>query len=318
MPALNEEAHIRRAIKSLLPSPEHYPCELIVVDGGSTDATCLIIEALARKDPRIRLIHNPRRLQAAGVNHAAKQANPISEILIRADCHAEYPVHFVDLVCRPILEGRAASVVVPMVSRGQTFIQSGIAIAQNARLGNGGAPHRSARTSHFVDHGHHAAILKSAYSQIGGYREDMIANEDAEFDLRLKKIGQKIWLCQEAQITYFPRKTFAALARQYFRYGEGRARTCILHRIWPRIRQIAPVLIASTITMAFIGSGIEPFLVLLPLGYLFLCQAYAIGLTLRLRQSSALLAGCAALVMHMSWGFGFLSESFRELIKLRR
>ena len=44
--------------------------EVIVADGGSTDRTRGIVGAIAERDPRVRLIDNPGRMQAAGLNRA--------------------------------------------------------------------------------------------------------------------------------------------------------------------------------------------------------------------------------------------------------
>src|SRR5579863_184080 len=71
LPILNEERHIRACLESVL--AQDYPgdrFEVIVADGGSTDGTRDIVSAVAARDPRVRLIDNPGRLQAAGLNRA--------------------------------------------------------------------------------------------------------------------------------------------------------------------------------------------------------------------------------------------------------
>ena len=53
MPSLNQAAFIRSAIESVL-SQSHQDLELIVVDGGSTDGTQQVLEALGNRDKRLR------------------------------------------------------------------------------------------------------------------------------------------------------------------------------------------------------------------------------------------------------------------------
>lgn len=58
VPARNEKAEIGRALESL--AKQNYPdLEIIVVDDGSTDSTVAIVQALADRDDRIRLLTAP-------------------------------------------------------------------------------------------------------------------------------------------------------------------------------------------------------------------------------------------------------------------
>ncbi|MEL7048523.1 MAG: glycosyltransferase [Pseudomonadota bacterium] len=84
MPALNEERYIRDAILSVLPDPNDIDCELLVMDGGSTDGTCALVQKMHETDPRIRLLHNPKKVQSAAVNLAARKADPRARCLVRA------------------------------------------------------------------------------------------------------------------------------------------------------------------------------------------------------------------------------------------
>ncbi len=230
MPALNEEAYVANAVRSILPSRARMACELLVVDGGSSDRTAEIVRALAAEDDRIRLVHNDKRIQSAAVNAGARLADPHSRFILRADCHSHYPPDFVE-GCISTLERRgAASVVVPMRTVGKTCMQRAIAAAQNSRLGNGGSRHRVAGRSGFVEHGHHAAFDRKIFLEAGGYDERFSHNEDAELDIRLVQGGHRIYLDAGLTIAYYPRATLPALARQYHNFGWGRANTLVKHR----------------------------------------------------------------------------------------
>lgn len=305
MPALNEERYIGPAIRSLSRIPERIDYEILVLDGGSTDRTREIVEEFARADPRIRLVPNERRIQSAAVNLAANVADPRSRYLIRADCHADYPEGFVERCLDSLERNDATSVVVPMRTVGATCFQKAIATAQNSRLGNGGSAHRMAGGSQFVDHGHHAAFRRDAFLAAGGYDETFTHNEDAELDVRLRRAGGRIWLEADAAISYFPRATLPALARQYFAHGKGRAKTIRKHGLRPKLRQLLPLAAVGLALLSLLGAVFEPHLLVVPVAYI--SAALLAGALLAVRETSpcSVASGLAALAMHSAWAFGF-------------
>jgi succinoglycan biosynthesis protein ExoA len=312
VPALNEENYIRKAIASLIPTDDCLDYELIVLDGGSTDRTPLIVKEMALGNPRIRLEPNPARYQSAAVNRGAKLAKPASDIIIRADSHAEYPPGFVAGLARELRGRDVASVVVPMRTRGKRFLQRGIAAAQNSRLGNGGALHRITNISRYVDHGHHAAFERNRFLAIGGYDESFTHNEDDEFDIRLRNSGARIWLCSEFTISYFPRNSLGQLARQYFNHGSGRARTMLKHRRPPKVRQLLPLGVLTTNMLSVpLGLGFGWPFFLPSLAYIGACLTGGVVLALSGRDSAGCAAGPAAMVMHQSWAAGFVYRAVR-------
>ncbi|MGJ4931208.1 glycosyltransferase family 2 protein [Bradyrhizobium sp. HKCCYLS2038] len=315
VPTLNEENYIEGALSSLVSGLEHVDYELIVLDGGSTDRTPLIVTQLASRDPRIRLEPNPLRYQSAAVNRGAMIARSASDIIIRADSHAEYPTGFVAGLIRELRERDAASVVVPMRTRGKGMIQRGIAAAQNSRLGNGGALHRVGTSSRYVEHGHHAAFLRKTFLEIGGYDESFTHNEDAELDTRLRRAGAKIWLCAELAVTYFPRSSFGALARQYFNHGSGRARTMLKHRQPPRLRQMLPLgVLGMNVVGPVLWIGYSWLFVVPTMLYAGACLAAGGYFVVINRDIAGCAAGAAAMVMHHGWAVGFSARILRSLI----
>src|SRR5262249_46348850 len=110
----------------------------------------------------------------------------------------------------------------------------------------------------WVDHGHHALMRVRAFREAGGYDESFTHNEDAEFDTRLRAGGGRILLAADILIDYYPRSTAAALARQYFKYGEGRARTALKHRAGLKFRQMAPAALAPIVSLGLLLAPFAP------------------------------------------------------------
>ncbi|RJL19329.1 glycosyltransferase family 2 protein [Paracoccus siganidrum] len=323
VPTLNEAAGIEACLRSLLAGdPRLAQADLVVADGGSSDATRAIVAALSRQFPQIRLIDNPQRLQSAGINRAVRLcAEPRHRILVRADAHATYPPGFAMRVADRLVQTGHASVVVPMDSRGRGCFSRAAAWIVDTRLGSGGSAHRGGRRSGEVDHGHHAAMELTWFRHVGGYDPRFSHNEDAELDHRLRQAGGRIWMADDLRLDYRMRPGLRSLARQYWNYGRGRARTCRKHGIRPRPRQIAPALnlVLLLAGLATAAAGLAAGLPLLagagliwPLAYLALLAGASAAMALRHRSACGLLAGPALAAMHLPWGAGFLTGIARR------
>jgi succinoglycan biosynthesis protein ExoA len=306
MPALNEERYVSKAIASILPSSSDIDWEVLVVDGGSTDGTCATVEEIAARNPRIRLLRNERRIQSAGVNLGARHADPRATHLVRADCHAEYPPGFVERCVRTLVSNGVAAVVVPMRTKGTTCMQKAIAAAQNSKLGNGGAAHRLPGRSGLVEHGHHAAFDLRTFIELGGYDERFTHNEDGELDKRMTNAGKLIYLDGGSTITYYPRSDLVSLARQYFKFGGGRANMLIKHRARPRLRQLLPVAALLICLCSLALAAVDPIFLSAAAAYVLGCTGWGAVLAFRQKERCLLFSGFAAMTMHMSWASGIL------------
>ncbi|WP_134680591.1 glycosyltransferase family 2 protein [Paracoccus ravus] len=304
IPTLNEATHIAQVLSSALGFCTD-PGDLIVVaDGGSEDGTRLIVRQMAVFEPRVHLLDNPRKLQAAGVNLAVSAFGTQATWLLRMDAHSAYPDDFAKILLDEARGRNADSVVVSMVAQGEGFWHRAIAAAQNSRIGNGGSAHRSQGPGKWVSHGHHALMRISAFREIGGYDPGFTHNEDAELDHRLTAAGFRIWLTGRTGLIYFPRRNLAALIRQYHAFGRGRRRNLAKHRAWPGARQtlvavLAPALLCVTLAPLWWGFAI-PFA-------LWMAGCLVSGAAIALRQNE--LAGCFsglfAGAMHLAWSTGY-------------
>lgn len=305
IPCLNEAAHIAPLIAELLADPVN--TRIIVADGGSTDGTRAIVRGIAASEQRVTLLDNPGRLQSAGINRAVAHFGAGATWLARIDAHALYPAEYVSRLIATAEAEAADAVVVRMETRAPSGFARAVAAAQNSRLGTGGAAHRSAAQAGPVEHGHHALMRTRLFTAAGGYCETMACNEDAELDLRLLALGARIWLTPDLPVIYFPRGTPRALARQYWRYGAGRATTVRRHRRRLRLRQAVPLAVAPACALA-LAAPLAPALALPAAGWALLCQGWGLALAARARRADVALSGSAAMIMHLAWSAGYWKQ----------
>lgn len=318
IPALNEERYIESCLRSLLGyDARTRQLRVVVVDGGSTDATRDIVRALRSEFPQVELLDNPRRLQSAAVNLAARHAGGDFDILVRCDAHSAYPPGFIMAVADSLVRQDVQSLVVPMDAVGTTPLQRANAWIVDTKIGSGGAAHRGGRRSGLVDHGHHAGFRLDWFQQLGGYDESFTHNEDAEYDYRCRQAGGRIWLDADIRVAYFPRATPASLWNQYQGYGRGRARNLLKHATRPGLRQLIPPI---NLILLSVSGAVIPFH---PSGWVWpgiyssALLAAGLGIAVTRRSSSGLLAGVALAVMHNAWAWGFLKHALVAAIRHR-
>jgi succinoglycan biosynthesis protein ExoA len=309
IPALNEASSIEGVIRSLRDERTgNTDVSIVVVDGGSTDGTVEIVHRLAATRKRLRLLHNPARIQSAGINLAAQTCGRDADVLVRCDAHAAYPVGFVRRLLDTLHRTGADSVVVAMDSMtGRTCLQRAVGWVSDTLLGSGGSAHRAGRHSGFVDHGHHAAFRMASFLACGGYDESFTHNEDAELDCRQRLRGGRIYLDAAIRIGYYPRAELGALETQYFRYGHGRSRTVRRHPGSMRARQLAVPLHFALSLAALVLAPAWPLVLAWPVLYLVALVLASLQAAWRHRSVCGLLSGPAAGVMHLSWAAGFLA-----------
>ncbi len=315
IPCLNEIKHIKALLDSLASLSD---TDIIVADGGSTDGTQMAVLAAIKINAKIKLLNNPKKTQSTAINLAVKKFAGDAKYLMRLDAHGEYPQNFVTDLVNEAEEIHSDVIVVSMDTVGKSLFQKVVAITQNSKLGNGGSSHRNERLrGKWVDHGHHALMSIKAFTNVGGYDQSFIANEDAELDFRLNKAGYKIWLTGRTNMIYFPRDSFYSLYIQYYRYGLGRASNVLKHKQIPQLRQMIPLSVFPCFLL-FLCAPVS-FLLMFPfLAWLSLCLSYGVLLAWKNSSIFTLLSGAIAATMHMGWSVGFckkiVSFSFR-LIK---
>ncbi|WP_353475667.1 glycosyltransferase family 2 protein (plasmid) [Salipiger sp. H15] len=311
IPTLNEEAHIEHTLDQLLRG--RYGAErveTVVADGGSTDRTRALVTAYAERNPNVRLIDNPRRLQSAAVNLAVSScARPEHRVLVRCDAHAIYPPGYVLSVANSLMGREADALATVMDAVGETCFERALAAIVDTPLGSGGSGHRGGTRSGYVDHGHHAGFRLDMWRKVGGYNESFAANEDAELDHRISLAGGRIWLDAGIRMKYKVRPSPARLARQYWLYGRGRAQTVTTHGLRPRLRQRIPVIALVVNILSLLGGALLHPALFLPLAvYLLTLCAASAYLVLRMRSACGLWGGVALFAMQMFWGAGYLRQ----------
>lgn len=307
MPSYNEEKYIKKSVESLLDDYFLKYCELIIIDGMSSDGTREVIQSFIKQGLRVSLLENKKRIQAYGLNLGISEAK--GEIIIRADAHCLYPPRYIKK-CVELLETTGAlNVGGVMLPQEASKDHMAISLALKHPLGVGDAKWHLGNFSGYVDAVYLGTFWKKLFDKIGLYDTNCRTNEDAELNLRILKAGEKIYLDSSIKVIYFPRESLKKLAVQYFKYGRGRCYTTLKHRKITSLRQLAPVGLVAGLFVSIILSFFWPLFLLFPLSYILslLTIASFSWSKKKIPLEQRLLMGLAWAIMHTCWGAGFLS-----------
>jgi len=312
MPAYNEEHYIEACIASV--QAQDYPrnlIEILVADGRSTDRTRDLLARLAAADPRIRVIDNPARLQAAGLGLLVKQA--IGDIFVRMDVHCEYAPDYVRKCVETLERTGADNVGGAQRAKAKTFFQRALCAALTSPLGVGGAKYRSADAEGFVDTVFLGAFRRRVFETIGLWDPGAITNEDAELNQRILDSGGQIYLSRDIVVHYFPRDSFKTLATQYYKYGRGRARTLIKLGSFPNLRPVAPFAMVAGATALIALPPLWPLAPLAFATYALATGAEAVRVGSQLGPRAIPMVWAMFPVLHASHGVGFAAGLLQYL-----
>ncbi len=248
LPVRNEGPFIHEALCALLEQDyPHERMEILVADGQSTDNTAEQIARIAASQSSlcIHLIENPKRSMPAGFNLALQKAK--GDVIIVAGGHAKFAPDYVSR-CVELLEQTGADCVGgPIETIGKTTVAQAIALAQSSWFGVGGAAFRMKNVKPgFVDTVAFGAYRRSVFDKIGVLDEELIRNQDDEFNFRLVQNGGKIWLDPSVHSVYYSRSSVKSLWKQYFNYGMYKVRVIQKRNAIPAHRHLAPGIFVIT------------------------------------------------------------------------
>ncbi len=310
MPVRNEADFIERAVQSALENDYPYEkMEVLVVDGMSDDGTRSIVKKLSEADGRVKLLDNPQRIVPTAMNVGLIESN--GDLFIRIDGHTKVPADFIRKSVQCLREHPDAWVVGGYIETiAENYVGQAIASAMKSPIGVGNARFRLGDYEGWVDTLAFGTHHKWIIDKIGYFDEELVRNQDDEFNLRIIIAGGKIWMSNSIHITYFSRASFGKLWRQYFQYGFWRIRTLQKHKRPATFRQLVPLLfVLSILLLAIGGFWLRAFWVILLIEMVLYFMGLLLGALDVGRKSGwqyAPLAPAVFAILHFAYGLGSL------------
>ena len=304
LPVLNEEAHLNDAVHSILSQDYQGKIEVILAVGPSRDRTQEIAQSISDRDSRVVLVDNPTGRTAAGLNLALnKSQNPV---VVRVDGHAQIPNDYLRLIVEILNKTGAVNVGGVMAAVGTTSFERAVAGAMRSPLGVGASRFHTGGKAGVVDTVYLGAFRREALVAIGGFDERFTRAQDWELNFRLREKGGIVYFDPRLHVTYRPRSTVTALAKQYFEYGRWRRVVSRRHSGTINYRYLAPPFALIGFLSSVIAGFFLPILFFPAAIYLLFLLLASARIASSIREYFLLLAVIPT--MHFAWGAGFISS----------
>jgi glycosyltransferase involved in cell wall biosynthesis len=320
IPVRNEARCISDCLEAVL--AQDYPrerMEVVVADGMSNDGTRDILRTYAERFPWVRVIDNSGGIVSTGLNAAIRAAR--GDVILRLDAHTSYATDYVRRCVTVLQETGADNVGGPWVAVGNGYLSRAIAAAFQSPFGGGGAGCHDPNREGEVDTVYLGCWPVEVFTRIGLFDEELVRNQDDEFNFRLSRKGGRVWQSPCIKSWYRPRASLAALWQQYVQYGYWKVRVIQKHNRPASIRHLVPGLFVMAMALLTLAAPFSTWAFWAwtgLVGLYLLCVVAASVLTAR-RAGMDLLPVLPAVYCcyHFGYGYGFL-RGIWDFVLLRK
>jgi len=303
---LNEERHLAEAVDRILAQDYPGDLEVVLALGPSRDRTDEVAARLVAADPRVRTVPNPTGRTPAALNAAIEASS--YPVVVRVDGHGLLGPGYITTAVRLLEATGAANVGGIMAAEGVTPFERAVARAMTSWFGVGGARFHTGGEAGPAETVYLGVFRREVLLARGGYDVAFVRAQDWELNHRIREAGGLIWFSPDLSVTYRPRASLKALARQYFDYGRWRRVVVRRNPGTVSARYLAAPVAVTGVAAGLLLAPRWPWALVLPAGY-----AGAVLAGTALTAGGLPARGKAALplvyaTMHMCWGAGFLTS----------
>jgi glycosyltransferase involved in cell wall biosynthesis len=309
IPARNEEQSIQNCIEHIYGNilPENTEIEISVVDGMSSDDTAKVVTTLQKKYNSLHLVPNPAQTTPKAFNLGIKNSTGDYVIIVGARQYLS-KTYFQQILQSFKIDDKIKCVGGSIHNIFTNETSRIIAMAMDSPFGVGGGNFRIAKSSGFVDTVGTPMYHKSTFKKFGLFDENLVRNQDDEYNFRLTSAGFKIYQNIEATTEYRVRSSFKNLNRQYYQYGYWKVYVNKKVKTVTTVRQLFPAILVLSIIIGGLLSFIHPFfLISWLIGmsiYILLSVYFAFKKSMKPFESINIIL--AFWILHFSYGLGYL------------
>ncbi len=288
--------------------------EVLIADGMSNDGTLELLQDWASQTPNRYVFQNPRKIVPTGLNILIPKAK--GDVVIRVDGHCVIALDYVSKCVRHLQQDQVDGVGGPMRTIGEDFTSQVIALAMSSKFGVGNSSFRTETgQTKLADTVPFPAYTRAVIEKVGLYDEELVRNQDDEYNYRIREAGGKILLADDVRSDYYSRGSLKKLWKQYFQYGYWKVRVLQKHPRQMSLRQFVPPVFVLALILSLLLASITPqgriALVGLVGVYLLANLVTTVITVWGQGLKKFLFLPIVFAIIHISYGLGFLAGLFK-------
>jgi GT2 family glycosyltransferase len=323
IPCRNEQLYIEECITAIFSCelPEGFLIKVYVVDGMSNDGTRERVYDLIKHYPNLELVDNLNQLTPFAFNLGIYAGGKVDFVQIVGARHILSQNYLLNSLKRFEIDSSVWCVGGKIVNEYVNETGRVISKAMSSAFGMGLGNFRTLDKSGYTDTVTSPMYPYWVFEKIGFFDEELIRNQDDDFNFRVTNEGGKIYYDNDSSLKYYVRGNYSGLCRQFFQYGYWKVYVNQKHKAVTTIRQLVPPLFVSYLALLLLLPFVSPII------FLFASMPFAMYVLMAIYVSAKVVLEDKMVnftnvlitfpLLHISYGLGYLNGIF-EFIFLNK
>lgn len=319
IPCRNEVNYIEECIRAVYNSDinESIVLNVFVVDGMSDDGTRDIVVQLKREFQSLHLLDNEKQLTPYAFNLGIYEME-FDYVQIIGARHI-VSTNYIGECLKKLKEDHGIWCVGGKIIN-EYVNETGktIALAMSTTFGMGLGNFRTLDKSGYIDTVTSPMYPARVFDTIGYFDEELVRNQDDDFNFRVTKAGGKIFYNNDISLKYYVRGSYEGLWKQFFQYGYWKVYVNKKHKAITTMRQLVPplfviylilLIITSFVSISVAGIMGIPYLIYIGMAVHFALKASETEVDVKFWDVIKVFP-----ILHISYGLGYLKGMWTFLV----
>ncbi|MFD2033441.1 glycosyltransferase [Belliella marina] len=316
IPVYNRPDEIEELLQSLV-LQEDRGFEVVIVEDGS-EKTCKHLIPVFQQQLDIHYFFIPNVGQGFARNYGMRNSKGDFLVMFDSDCIIP-PNYFSSLKSAIVTRNLDAFGGPDAADSGFSVVQKAMNYSMTSKLTTGGIRGKLKNLGKYQARGYNMGLSREAFEKSEGFI-DPNKGEDIELSIRLKKLGMKLELVEEAYVIHRRKNTLWGFFKQSYSFGQNRVNVSRYHPEAIKLVHVLPaVFLLFVLALAIAVFVLQSDSIIL-IGGVFTLAIWKVAVFLdSTLVNKSIIIGLVSVVTSFgqlsAYGLGLIVESLRKLLK---